>query len=232
MNLEPPNRQSPATPTLQPRRSESHQGTVFVVDDDVSYVRSVSRLLSASGFRVVSHNSAEEFLAMLKPDQTGCVVADLKMPGMDGMALQRALQKCESPLPILFLTGHGDIPASVQAMRGGAEDFLTKHAPKKDLIAAVCRALATNEQDRARRARLRALRQPFELLTGREREILQHVLQGKLNKQIAADLGIHERTVKLHRTNITTKLRVHSVAELTRLVQEVGFFESSVAGNQ
>jgi len=203
---------------------------VFIVDDDVSYLRSVSRLLRASGFRVVIHNSAEEFLSTLKPDQAGCVVTDLMMPGMDGMALQRALQKSESPLPILFLTGHGDIPASVQAMRGGAEDFLTKHAPKKDLIEAVSRALARNEQDRAQRARWRALRQPFELLTNREREVLQHVIQGKLNKQIAADLGIHERTVKLHRSNITTKLRVHSVAELTRMAQEAGFLNDERPG--
>jgi len=197
--------------------------TVFVVDDDVSFLRSVSRLLRASGFQVVIHNSAAEFLAMLQPDTTGCLVSDLKMPGMDGMALQEALQKAGSPLPILFLTGHGEIPITVQAMRRGAEDFLTKHAPKEDLIAAVNRALVRNEQDRAARARLLTLRRPFELLTDREREVLRHVVEGKLNKQIAADLGIHERTVKLHRTNITTKLRVHSVAELTRMVQEAGF---------
>ncbi len=230
MNLEPSNPPSRTTPPAQPCGSGSQQETVFIVDDDVSYLRSVSRLLTASGFRVVIHNSAEEFLSLLKPDQAGCVVTDLMMPGMDGMALQQALRKCESPLPILFLTGHGDIPASVQAMRGGAEAFLPTHAPKKDLIEAVSRALARNEQDRAQRARWRALRQPFELLTHREREVLQHVIQGKLNKQIAADLGIHERTVKLHRTNITTKLRVHSVAELTRLVQEAGFYTTSGQG--
>jgi len=111
-------------------------------------------------------------------------------------------------------------------MRGGAEDFLTKQAPKRDLIAAVNRALAQNEHNRAERARLQALRQPFELLTDREREVLRHVVQGKLNKQIPADLGIHERTVKLHRTNLTAKLHVHSVAELTRMVKEAGVFQS------
>jgi len=139
------------------------------------------------------------------------------------MALQEALRKAGSPLPIIFLTGHGDIPTTVQAMRHGADDFLTKHAPKADLLAAVNRALARNEQQRAERARLQALRQPFALLTDREREVLRHVVQGKLNKQIAADLGIHERTVKLHRTSITRKLHVQSVAELTRLVQAAGF---------
>jgi two-component system, LuxR family, response regulator FixJ len=197
--------------------------TVFVVDDDVSFLRSVSRLLRVSGFQVVIHNSAAELLAELKPDMDGCVITDLMMPGMDGRALQEALVKAGSPLPIIFLTGHGDIPTTVQAMRRGADDFLTKQAPKADLIAAVQRALAHNERDRAERARLKALRAPFELLSDREREVLRHVLQGKLIKQIAADLGIHERTVKFHRANISTKLGVPSVAELARMVQEAGF---------
>lgn len=196
--------------------------TVFLVDDDVSFLRSLARLLRISGFQVVVHNSAAEFLAALNPDVAGCVIADLQMPGMDGLALQEALQKAGSPLPVLFLTGHGDIPTTVQAMRRGAEDFLTKNAPKDKLIAAVQRALARNEQDRAAYTQWQALRQPFERLTDREREVLRHVVQGKLNKQIAAELGIHERTVKLHRTHITTKLKVHSVAELTRRVQEAG----------
>jgi FixJ family two-component response regulator len=146
------------------------------------------------------------------------------MPDMGGMALQEALQKSGNPLPVLFLTGPGDIPTTVQAMRDGAVDFLTKNAPGDDLIAAVTRALARNQQDQERQARLQALRQPFELLTEREREVLGHVVQGKLNKQIAADLNIHERTVKLHRTHFTTKLGVHSVAELTRLVQAAGMY--------
>ena len=197
--------------------------TVFVVDDDVSFLRSLSRLLRASGFKVVIHNSAAEFLAELRPEATGCVITDLRMPGTDGMALQEALRKAGSPLPILFLTGHGDIPTTVQAMRGGAEDFLTKQAPKADLIAAVNRALARNEQDRAERTRLLALRAPFATLTSRDREVLDHVLAGQLNKQIAADLGIDERSVKRHRTSIMTKLRVQSVTELTRLVHEAGW---------
>jgi len=198
-----------------------------VVDDDISFLRAVSRLLRASGHHVVACSSAMEFLAELKPDTAGCVVADLQMPGMDGMALQAALQKAGSLLPVILLTGHGDIPTTVRAMRGGAEDFLTKRAPRTELIAAVQRALARDERERTERARLLALRQRFEQLTDRELEVLRHVVQGKLNKQIAADLGIHERTVKLHRTSITTKLRVHSVAELTRLVQEAGFGSKS-----
>ncbi|MHB9005548.1 MAG: response regulator transcription factor [Limisphaerales bacterium] len=197
--------------------------TVFVVDDDLSFLRAVSRLLRASGFQVVIHNSAAEFLAELRPEMRGCVISDLMMPGLNGLALQEALRRAGSPLPILFLTGHGDIPTTVQAIRGGAEDFLTKQAPKEQLIAAVNRALARNDQDRAGRAQRLAMRKPSETLTEREREVLRLVVQGKLNKQIAAELGIHERTVKLHRTHLTTKLRVRSVAELTRLVQESGF---------
>jgi two-component system, LuxR family, response regulator FixJ len=215
MKPQPANHAPPAT-------GHSPPATVFIVDDDVSFLRSLSRLLRASGFQVVIHDSAVEFLAELRPDTNGCVITDLMMPGMDGMALQEAIRKTGSALPIIFLTGHGDIPTTVQAMRRGADDFLTKHAPKADLLAAVHRALAHHEQQRTERARLQALRQPFELLTEREREVLRHVVQGKLNKQIAAELGIHERTVKLHRTSITTKLQVHSVAELTRLVQAVG----------
>lgn len=195
-----------------------------MVDDDVQYLRAIERLLRASGFQVTTYTSAAEFLEKLTADTAGCLITDLMMPGMDGMALQEALNGSGNPLPILFLSGQGDIPTTVRAMRGGAEDFLTKNAPKADLIAAVNRALARNEQERAERARLGELRRNFELLTTRELEILRHVLQGQLNKQIAADLDIHERTVKLHRTSITTKLRVHSVAELTRMAQQAGLF--------
>jgi FixJ family two-component response regulator len=195
--------------------------TVYVVDDDISHLRSISRLLRASGFQVVIHNSATELLAELPPETNGCIITDLMMPEMNGIELQDALREAGNPVPLIFLTGQGDIPTSVQAMRSGAEDFLTKTAPKADLLAAVDRARAHNQQQQARRASLQALRRPFDLLTDREREVLRLVVQGLLNKQIAADLGIHERTVKLHRTNLTTKLGVHSVAELTHMVDEL-----------
>jgi two-component system, LuxR family, response regulator FixJ len=199
--------------------------TVYVVDDDVSHLRSISRLLRAAGFEVVIHNSAAEFLSELRSDMTGCVITDLMMPGMDGIELQQAMAKVGSLLPIIFLTGQGDIPTTVEAMRGGAEDFLTKHAPKEELLAAIHRALAHNEEILLKQQKRLKLLEPFEKLTDRERQVLRHVVQGQLNKQIAADLGIHERTVKLHRTHITTKLGVHSVAELTRMVQDAGVFE-------
>lgn len=194
--------------------------TVFVVDDDASFLAAVSRLLRAAGYSVKTFSSASEFLQSLPAAGPGCVVADLQMPGLSGLDLQAALAGTTNPLPVLFLTGHGDIPTSVRAMRLGAEDFLTKRAPKEALLDAVARALARDARERAERTRVQVSRARFEALTGREREVLQHVLRGQLNKQIAADLGIHERTVKLHRTALTTKLGVQSVAELTRLWME------------
>ena len=210
---------------LPPAPSHPPPATVFVVDDDVSHLRSIYRLLRASGFQVVMHNSAAELLADLRPDVPGCVLTDLRMPGMNGLALQQALRDAGNPLPVIFLTGQGDVPTTVQAMKGGAEDFLTKNAPKEELLAAIGRALERDALARARAADLAEKRRLFAALSERELEVLRHVLEGKLNKQIAADLAIHERTVKLHRTHITTKLGVHSVAELARLAQEAGVFQ-------
>ncbi len=205
-----------------PRRS----GNVFIIDDDASFLKSVSRLLGAVGYTVRAFESAQEFLEQLNPEMSGCVVADLQMPGMDGLRLQEALRKTINPLPVIFLTGQGDIPTSVSAMRSGAEDFLTKRAPKEDLLAAVERAMERDTLERKERGRLRDLRHRFDDLSERELEVLGHVVRGKMNKEIASDLDINERTVKLHRTNITRKLKVQSVAELTRLVDEAGLFKT------
>lgn len=201
--------------------------TVHIVDDNAYFLTATSRLLRASGFVVRTFTSAGDFLAQRDGAAPGCVLADVRMPGMDGLELQSALAHSQNPLPILFLTGHGDIPSSVRAMRAGAEDFLEKRAPKAQLLSAVTRALARDAMERAARVRQRELRTRFDALTKRELEVLGHVVRGRLNKQIAGDLGIHERTVKLHRTAITTKLRVQSVAELTRLAEEAGFFSES-----
>ena len=198
--------------------------TVHIVDDDVYFLAAVSRLLRASGLTVRTFSSADDFLATRDPDAPGCVVADLQMPGMNGLDLQSVLARAPNPLPMLFLTGHGDIPSSVQAMRRGAEDFLEKRAPKEQLLDAVKRALARDARDREERIRQHALRARFDALSARELDVLAQVVRGRLNKQIAAVLGIHERTVKLHRTAITTKLGVPSVAELTQLTQESGIF--------
>ena len=197
--------------------SSTPHPTVFIVDDDASFRTAVSRLLRAAGHQVKAFSSASEFVASLPATGPGCVVADLQMPGLSGLDLQAALAASDNPLPLLFLTGHGDIPTSVHAMRLGAEDFLTKRAPRQALLDGVSRALARDARDRAERAKLEGARARFATLTGREREVLEHVLRGQLNKQIAADLGIHERTVKLHRTAITSKVGVQSVAELTQL---------------
>ena len=197
--------------------------TVFVVDDDVSFQTSVTRLLRVSGFLVKAFSSAAEFLAQCPPGARGCVVTDLQMPGMTGIELQAALAESDNPLPILFLTGQGDIPTSVMAMRHGAEDFLTKRAPNRELLAAVQRALTRDAQDRAERTRQRELHSRFGRLTPREREVLTHVLRGQLNKQIAADLGIDERSVKRHRTSLMAKLQIQSVAELGQLAAQAGF---------
>jgi FixJ family two-component response regulator len=194
---------------------------VFVVDDDAAFLAGVERLLRALGYAVASFASASEFLAQRAPCAAGCVVADLDMPGMDGLALQAALAGSDAPLPVVFLTGRGDIPSTVRAMRSGAEDFLTKTAPKEALIDAIERALRRDAHERRDRVRRHELQARFERLSPREREVLMHVLRGRLNKQIAADLGIDERSVKRHRTSLMAKLEVRSVAELARLAAEV-----------
>ena len=202
---------------------------VYLVDDDASFLNAISRLLRASGFTVKAFASAHDFLSQYNAGTEGCLIVDLRMPGITGLDVQAAVGRADNPLPVIFLTGEGDIQTSVRAMRGGAEDFLEKRAPKEQLLAAVRRALARDQCERARREHLRELRGRFEALSEREREVLAHVAQGKLNKQIAADLGIHERTVKLHRTAITTKLRAPSVAEIMRLAQEAGVLSADGA---
>lgn len=185
----------------------------------------MSRLLHAVGYTVWAFDSAQEFIDQLRPDMNGCVVTDLQMPGMDGLKLQEALSRTDNPLPIIFLTGQGDIPSSVSAMRSGAEDFLVKRAPKEELLAAVERALERATQERQQRGRMHDLHDRFRDLSERELEVLGHVVQGKMNKEIAADLNINERTVKLHRTSITRKLKVQSAVELSRLADEAGLFK-------
>jgi two-component system, LuxR family, response regulator FixJ len=194
--------------------------TVFLVDDDPPFLATAARFLRASGFTVKTFSSAAEFLNQREPEAAGCVVADLQMPAMNGIELQKALARSENPLPIIFLTGHGDIPTSVRAMRQGAEDFLTKGAAPEELLAAVQRALLRDRRDREQRLRIRELQALFGKLTPREGEVVEHVLRGQLNKQIAEDLSIAERSVKRHRTSIMSKLQVHSVAQLTQLAME------------
>ena len=196
--------------------------TVFVVDDDMSHLAGVERLLRAAGYLVRCYSSASAFLGERTVEARGCVVADLKMPGMDGLELQDKLARSDNPLPVIFLTGHGDIPTTVRAMRGGAHDFLVKTAPREELFAAIEGALARDFSENEQRDRGCRLRACFDELSPRERQVLFHVLRGRLNKQTANNLGITERSVKRHRTNLKRKLGVTSVAELTRLAAEAG----------
>lgn len=202
--------------------SES-EPTVFLVDDDAAFLKAIDRLLRSSGYVTECFSSANEFLSQRRAELAGCALVDLRMPDMDGMALQRALAESANPLPVVFLTGQGDIPASVDAMRQGAVDFLVKTAPKEAVIAAIERALAHDSQQRVARVHRQQLKSRFKRLTQREREVLSELTLGRPNKQIAAKLGIHERSVKRHRTNLMGKLEVNSVAELVKLVIESEF---------
>jgi len=197
-----------------------YAATVHLVDDDPSFLAAVGRMLRASGFKVAAHASAAELLGSVSPESRGCVVADLSMPGVDGLELQALLAGRGIAMPMVFLTGHGDIPSSVRAMRSGAVDFLEKGAPRDNLLTAVTGALDQDAAAHVARQKVAERRRRLAALTEREREVLTLVARGNMNKQIAAALGIHERTVKLHRTAITTKLGVHTVAQLALLVNE------------
>jgi FixJ family two-component response regulator len=196
--------------------------TVFVVDDYAPVRSSISRLLRAAGFAVAAFASAEGFLTQYDPLIAGCLVLDLAMPALDGLELQRLLAKTGSALPIIFLTGEGDIPKSVQAMKQGATDFLTKPVNDEDLLAAVRVAIEKDQALRREQAELSEVRARLATLTPREREVLEYIVTGKLNKQIAGDLGTVEQTVKVHRARVMQKMRVRSVAELVRLTQSCG----------
>ncbi len=202
---------------------------VHAVDDDAAYLRAACRMLSVAGFEVRGFASAVELLACVTPSARGCVLVDLVMPGMDGLELLRALTKTGADMPVIFLTARGDIRSAVRAMSLGALDFIEKDAPAEQLLGAVRLALERDEATYAARTHLAALRQRFSMLSDRESEVLGHVLRGRLNKEIAAELDINERTVKFHRTSITTKLGVQSVAELTKLVYEADLMETLLA---
>ena len=206
----------------------SSSATIHVVDDDASFLTAVSRLLRTAGYTVRTFSSGAQFLKCLSSDMAGCVVLDLRMPGPNGMELQAALAKADNPLPVIFLTGHGDIPTSVRAMRRGAVDFFTKPVKKEALFEAVRRALDRDASERQQRTRQHALRMRYNVLTPREREVLTHVVAGQLNKQIADDLGTCQRTIKAHRAAIMDKLGVESVAQLVRLSQELGIQPSAM----
>ena len=201
--------------------------TVFVVDDDAAVRKAVSRLLRSAGVAVAVFASPREFLAQYDPATPGCLVLDVAMPGFSGLQLQTALSEKGTSLPIIFLTGHGDVSKSVQAMKGGAFDFLTKPVNAKNLLPAIHAAIEKDAVARQERARLSEICARLNTLTPREREVLEHVVTGKLNKQIASDLGITEATVKMHRAHVMAKMKVQAVADLVRLAELCGIRGSS-----
>jgi FixJ family two-component response regulator len=190
---------------------------IFLVDDDEGVLRALSRMLSTKGFEVQAFSSATEFLARHDRSVPGCAIFDVSMPDLDGIELQKALRARESERPVIFITGVGDIPTSVQAMKAGAIDFLTKPVKSQQLLAAVALAAEKEAKAIASRSELAVINDRLSSLTPREREVLTHVIAGRLNKQIAGDLGTSEKTIKLHRGRMMHKLGVRSVADLVRV---------------
>jgi FixJ family two-component response regulator len=196
--------------------------SVFVVDDDPSVRRALGRLVQAAGMDTYVFASAQEYLERFDPQSPGCLVLDIAMPGFNGLDLQQALAAKGGAPPIIFLTGKGDIPASVQAMKRGAVEFLTKPVEESTLIEAIQSAIQKDRIDRTERAELADIRKRLKTLTPREYEVLRHVISGKLNKQSAAVLGTAEKTIKVHRARVMEKLQVRSVAALVRLCERAG----------
>jgi FixJ family two-component response regulator len=202
----------------------SLRATVFLVDDDASVRKALTRLISAAGYDVQAFASAREFLDHLRAngERTACLVLDVRMPGLSGLDLQQELQAANAVLPVIFITGHGDIPMSVKAIKQGAVDFLPKPVKDKTLLTAIEQALDRAEHDRAERLELKGLHKRLEKLTPREREVMTWVVRGLLNKQIAFELGTVEKTVKVHRARVMQKMEVQSLAELVRLAERAG----------
>lgn len=198
------------------------RGKVFLVDDEPDLRQALARLLKAEGLDVEGFGSALEFLERVTEETAGCLLLDLAMPGLDGLEVQRRVAATGAKLGIVFLTGHGDIPTSVRAVRAGALDFLTKPVRRDDLLCAVHAALDHASEQRAAAAANADLRGRYAQLTPREREVFAHVIAGKLNKVIAADLGTGEQTIKVHRARVMEKLAVDSVADLVRVAQQLG----------
>lgn len=196
--------------------------TIFVVDDDRAVCTALARLLRAEGFEAAAFDTPEAFLEDHDPSALGCVLLDLSMPGLDGLELQQALAERGSTLPIIFLSGHGDIRSSVRAMKQGAVDFLTKPVNDADLIGAVRVAVDRCERFLNARRQQDKVQHLLDTLTPRERQVLGHIVSGKLNKQVAAELGTVEKTIKVHRARVMMKMGAKSLADLVRIAQGAG----------
>jgi FixJ family two-component response regulator len=196
--------------------------TTFLVDDDPGVLKALSRIVRTAGYDSVSYSSSQDFLREHDPSIPGCAIFDLTMPDLDGLKLQQCLVESGDDRPVIFLTGRGDIPASVRAMKAGAVDFLVKPVNREQLLSAIAQAQARDIEARRQRCERMSIEEKLARLTPREREVLGHVVRGRLNKQIAADLGTVEKTIKVHRGRMMAKLQVRSVAELVRLTEIKG----------
>jgi FixJ family two-component response regulator len=195
---------------------------VFVVDDEPTVCVSVSRLVRSVGFDVLTFNTAGEFLRANRPDVPGCLVLDVRLPELSGLDLQQELAKSNIDLPVIFVTGHADIPMSVRAMKAGAVEFLTKPFREQDLLEAIQHGVGRHQQLRQQRSEVTELQRRYAVLTPREREVFPLVTAGMLNKQIAGQLGASEKTVKIHRGQVMRKMQAKSLADLVRISQKLG----------
>jgi FixJ family two-component response regulator len=195
---------------------------VFVVDDESAVGVSIKRLLHSVGLEARHFTSASEFLRAKRPDAPGCIVLDVRLPDLSGLDLQQELAKANVDLPVIFVTGHADIPMTVRAMKAGAVEFLTKPFREQELLEAVQRAISRHRQIRDQRASMRVLQSRYELLTPREREVFPLVSSGLLNKQVAAELNASEKTIKVHRGQLMQKMEAHSLSDLIRMAEQLG----------
>jgi FixJ family two-component response regulator len=195
---------------------------VFVVDDESAVGVSIKRLLHSVGLEARHFTSASEFLRAKRPDAPGCLVLDVRLPDLSGLDLQQELARANVDLPVIFVTGHADIPMTVRAMKAGAVEFLTKPFREQDLLEAVQRAISRHRQTREQRASMRVLQSRYELLTPREREVYPLVASGLLNKQVAAELNASEKTIKVHRGQLMQKMEAHSLSDLIRMAEQLG----------
>jgi FixJ family two-component response regulator len=204
------------------RESRESDAIIAIVDDDASVREGLQSLIRSAGWRVDTFVSAQDFLGRLGAQAPSCVILDLQLPGLSGLDLQQRMAEAGLEIPIVFLTGHGDIPASVQAMKAGAVEFLTKPLDEEKLLQALQEAIERDRRIRQLHAEIRQLRERYESLTAREQQVMQEVVSGRLNKQIAAELKITEFTVKIHRGHVMRKMRVDSLANLVRMAESLG----------